>query len=46
MDIPVSKNCMNLMWNTDKEYMAGLRYILTKIFELRIMIVLVGLGFG
>ncbi|PAM94595.1 copper oxidase [Flavobacterium sp. IR1] len=30
-DIPVSKRLrMNLMWNTDKEYMAGLRYILTK----------------
>lgn len=28
MDIPVSKRLrMNLMWNTDKEYMAGLRYI-------------------
>jgi len=30
-DIPLSKRLrMNLMWNTDKEYMAGLRYILTK----------------
>ncbi|WP_421830398.1 multicopper oxidase domain-containing protein [Larkinella sp.] len=31
MDIPVSKRLrMSLMVNTDKEYMAGLRYILTK----------------
>lgn len=31
MDIPVSKRLrMNLMWNTDKEYMAGLRYIIKK----------------
>ncbi|MBC7847809.1 MAG: multicopper oxidase domain-containing protein [Flavobacterium sp.] len=31
MDIPLSKRVrMNLMWNTDKEYMAGLRYILTR----------------
>ena len=31
MDIPLSKRLrMNLMWNTDKEYMAGLRYIITK----------------
>ncbi|MBG6110439.1 CopA family copper-resistance protein [Flavobacterium sp. CG_23.5] len=31
MDIPVSKRLrMNLMWNTDKEYMAGLRYIITR----------------
>ena len=31
MDIPVSKRLrMNLMWNTDKEYMAGLRYIVKK----------------
>ncbi|MEO8236171.1 MAG: multicopper oxidase domain-containing protein, partial [Flavobacterium sp.] len=31
MDIPVSKRLrMNLMWNTDKEYMAGLRYIVTR----------------
>jgi CopA family copper-resistance protein len=33
MDIPVSKRLrMNLMWNTDKEYMAGLRYIVKKNF--------------
>ena len=31
MDIPLSKRLrMNLMWNTDKEYMAGLRYIVTR----------------
>ena len=31
MDIPVSKRLrMNLMWNTDREYMAGLRYIITR----------------
>nr|WP_315263060.1 multicopper oxidase domain-containing protein [uncultured Flavobacterium sp.] len=33
MDIPVSKRLrMNLMWNTDKEYMAGLRYIVKRNF--------------
>ncbi|QBZ98322.1 multicopper oxidase domain-containing protein [Flavobacterium sangjuense] len=33
MDIPVSKRLrMSLMWNTDKEYMAGLRYIFTRNF--------------
>jgi len=32
-DIPVSKRLrMNLMWNTDKEYMAGLKYIAAKNF--------------
>ena len=32
-DIPVSKRLrMNLMWNTDKEYMAGLRYIVKRNF--------------
>ena len=31
MDIPVSKRLrMSLMWNTDKEYMAGLRYIIKR----------------
>ena len=31
MDLPVAKRLrMSLMWNTDKEYMAGLRYILTR----------------
>ena len=35
MDIPLSKRLrMNLMWNTDKEYMAGLKYILGKNFGL------------
>ncbi|TDD78634.1 multicopper oxidase domain-containing protein [Flavobacterium caseinilyticum] len=33
MDIPVSKRLrMNLMWNTDYEYMAGLRYIVKRNF--------------
>jgi CopA family copper-resistance protein len=33
MDIPVAKRLrMSLMWNTDKEYMAGLRYIFTRNF--------------
>lgn len=33
MDIPVSKRLrMSLMWNTDKEYMAGLRYIIARNF--------------
>lgn len=32
-DIPISKRLrMNLMWNTDKEYMVGLRYIIQKNF--------------
>ena len=35
MDIPVSKRLrMNLMWNTDKEYMAGFRYIIGRNFGL------------
>lgn len=30
-DIPISKRLrMNIMWNTDKEYMAGFRYIVNK----------------
>jgi hypothetical protein len=34
-DIPISKRLrMNLMWNTDKEYMAGLRYIIQKNFSI------------
>lgn len=34
-DIPVSKRLrLNLMVNTDKEYTAGLRYIMTKYFSL------------
>ncbi len=33
MDIPVSKRLrLSLMWNTDKEYMAGLRYIIARNF--------------
>ncbi|WP_445452482.1 multicopper oxidase domain-containing protein [Flavobacterium sp. 25HG05S-40] len=36
MDIPVSKRVrMDLMWNTDKEYMAGLRYIIKRNFSIR-----------
>lgn len=36
MDIPVSKRLrMDLMWNTDKEYMAGLRYIIKRNFSAR-----------
>ena len=32
-NIPLSKRLrMNLMWNTDKEYMAGLRYIIRRNF--------------
>ena len=32
-DIPLSSRLrMNLMWNTDKEYMAGLKYIVAKNF--------------
>jgi hypothetical protein len=34
-DMPISKRLrLNLMGNTDKEYMAGLRYIVTKYFSL------------
>jgi len=34
-DIPISKRLrMNLMWNTDKEYMAGLQYIIKRNFGL------------
>jgi len=37
MDIPVSKRIrMDLMWNTDKEYMAGLRFIIKRNFSVRI----------
>ncbi len=36
MDIPVSKRVrMDLMWNTDKEYMVGLRYIIERNFSVR-----------
>ena len=36
MDIPVSKRIrMDLMWNTDKEYMAGLRYIIKRNIGIR-----------
>jgi FtsP/CotA-like multicopper oxidase with cupredoxin domain len=34
-DIPVSKRLrFNFMWNTDKEYMLGFRYVATKYFSL------------
>lgn len=34
-DIPVTPRVrFNFMWNTDKEYMAGLRYIVSKWFAL------------
>ncbi|SEM84791.1 Multicopper oxidase with three cupredoxin domains (includes cell division protein FtsP and spore coat protein CotA) [bacterium A37T11] len=34
-DIPLSQRLrLNLMGNTDKEYMAGLRYIVTRVFSL------------
>lgn len=36
MDIPVSQRLrMDVMWNTDTEYMAGLRYIFTRHLSLR-----------
>ena len=36
MDIPVSKRVrMDIMWNTDKEYMTGLRYIIKRNFSAR-----------
>ncbi len=48
MDIPVSKRVrMDLMWNTDKEYMAGLRYIIKRNFSIRTHYDSdMGLGFG
>jgi FtsP/CotA-like multicopper oxidase with cupredoxin domain len=48
MDIPVSKRLrMDLMWNTDKEYMAGLRYVIKRNFSLRTHYDSdMGLGFG
>ncbi len=47
-DIPVSKRLrMNLMWNTDKEYMAGLRYIVKRNFGITTHYDSdMGLGFG
>ncbi len=36
MDIPVAKRIrIDLMWNTDKEYMAGLRYIISRNFSFK-----------
>jgi hypothetical protein len=33
-DIPVTSRLrMNVMWNTDKEYTSGLRYIVSKYFS-------------
>ncbi|MFA9289924.1 MAG: multicopper oxidase domain-containing protein [Solirubrobacteraceae bacterium] len=48
MDIPISKRIrMNAMWNTDKEYMAGFRYILNKNIGLTTHYDSdMGLGFG
>ncbi|WP_395050954.1 multicopper oxidase domain-containing protein [Flavobacterium sp.] len=47
-DIPVSKRLrMGLMWNTDKEYMADLKYILTRNFSVRTHYDSdMGIGFG
>jgi FtsP/CotA-like multicopper oxidase with cupredoxin domain len=47
-DIPVSKLLrMSLMWNTDKEYMAGLRYIVKRNFGVTIHYDSdMGIGFG
>jgi CopA family copper-resistance protein len=47
-DIPISKRLrMNLMWNTDKEYMAGLRYIVKRNFGITTHYDSdMGLGFG
>ena len=47
-DIPVSKRFrMNLMWNTDKEYMAGFRYIIKRNFGITSHYDSdMGLGFG
>ena len=47
-DIPVSKRLrMSLMWNTDREYMAGLRYIIGKNFGITTHYDSdMGLGFG
>ncbi|TGD57050.1 multicopper oxidase domain-containing protein [Flavobacterium humi] len=48
MDIPISKRLrMDLMWNTDKEYMAGLRYIVRRNFGITTHYDSdMGLGFG
>jgi CopA family copper-resistance protein len=47
-DIPLSKRLrMGLMWNTDKEYMADLRYILTRNLSVRTHYDSdMGIGFG
>jgi CopA family copper-resistance protein len=48
MDIPLSKRLrMDVMWNTDKEYMAGLRYIVKRNFGITTHYDSdMGLGFG
>ena len=48
MDIPVSKRLrMSLMWNTDKEYMADLRYIIKRNLSVRTHYDSdMGIGFG
>ena len=48
MDIPVSKRVrMDMMWNTDKEYMAGLRYIVKRNLSIRTHYDSdMGIGFG
>ncbi|QZK91789.1 multicopper oxidase domain-containing protein [Flavobacterium sp. CHNK8] len=48
MDIPVSKRLrMDLMWNTDKEYMAGIRYIIKRNVSIKTHFDSdMGLGFG
>ncbi|WP_244289581.1 multicopper oxidase domain-containing protein [Flavobacterium tiangeerense] len=48
MDIPVSKRLrMDLMWNTDKEFMAGIRYIIKRNVSIKTHFDSdMGLGFG
>ncbi len=48
MDIPVSKRLrMDLMWNTDKEFMAGMRYIIKRNVSIKTHFDSdMGLGFG
>lgn len=48
MDIPLSRRLrLDVMWNTDKEYMAGLRYIIEKNFGITTHYDSdMGLGFG
>ncbi len=48
IDLRISKRLrMNLMWNTDKEYMAVLRYIIRRNFGVTIHYHIdMGIGFG